>query len=73
MRVINKVPLKRYFLRTSLGSVAKNLPANAGNTGLNPGLGRSHMSHSNEARAPQLLRPHPATTEALAARAHALQ
>ena len=54
MRVTNKVPLKRYFPRTSLGPVVKNPPANAGNTGLNPGLGRSHMSQSNEAHAPQL-------------------
>ena len=36
-------------------SLVKNLPANAGDTGLIPGLGRSHMPHNNEARAPQLL------------------
>ena len=30
------------------GSVVKNLPANAGDTGLIPGLGRSHMLQSNE-------------------------
>ena len=29
------------------GSVVKNLPANAGDTGLSPGLGRSHMPQSN--------------------------
>ena len=29
------------------GAVVKNLPANAGNTGLIPGLGRSHMPRSN--------------------------
>ena len=29
------------------GSVVKNLPANAGDTGLSPGPGRSHMSRSN--------------------------
>ena len=29
------------------GTVAKNLPANAGDTGSSPGLGRSHMLQSN--------------------------
>ena len=29
------------------GAVVKNLPANAGDTGLSPGLGRSHMLRSN--------------------------
>ena len=29
------------------GSVVKNPPANAGNTGLSPGPGRSHMPWSN--------------------------
>jgi len=29
------------------GSVTKNLPANVGNRGSIPGLGRSHMSRSN--------------------------
>ena len=29
------------------GAVVKNLPANAGDTGLSPGLGRSHMPRSN--------------------------
>ena len=29
------------------GAVVENLPANAGDTGLNPGLGRSHMPQSN--------------------------
>ena len=32
-----------------------NLPANAGDTGSGPGLGRSHMPQSNWAREPQLL------------------
>ena len=35
----------------------KNPPANAGDTGSIPGPGRSHMPQSNEARAPQLLKP----------------
>ena len=29
------------------GAVVKNLSANAGDTSLNPGLGRSHMPQSN--------------------------
>ena len=29
------------------GAVVKNPPANAGETGLSPGLGRSHMPWSN--------------------------
>ena len=37
------------------GPVVKNLPANAGDTGLIPDLGRSHMPRSNQAHAPQLL------------------
>ena len=35
--------------------MVENLPANAGNTGSSPGLGRSHMPWSNWAREPQLL------------------
>ena len=50
-----------------------NLPANAGDTGLSPGLGRSHMPQSNWAREPQLLSLHvwslcSATGEAAAVR-----
>ena len=67
------------------GAVVKNLPANAGDTGLSPGPGKSHMPWSNEARAPQLLSLHSracepqllspcaATTEARAPRACAPQ
>ena len=36
-------------------SVVKNLPANAGDTGSIPDLGRSHMPQSNKACAPQPL------------------
>ena len=36
-------------------AVVENLPANAGDTGSSPGLGRSHMPRSNWAREPQLL------------------
>ena len=35
--------------------MVENLPANAGDTGSSPGLGRSHMPRRNEAREPQLL------------------
>ena len=38
-------------------SVVKNLSADAGNRGLIPDLGRSHMPQSNQAHAPQLLKP----------------
>ena len=37
------------------GSVVENPPANAGDTGSSPGLGRSHMPRSNWAHEPQLL------------------
>ena len=37
------------------GTVVENLPANAGDMGSSPGLGRSHMPWSNWAREPQLL------------------
>ena len=37
------------------GTVVENLPANAGDTGSSPGLGRSHMPRSDWAREPQLL------------------
>ena len=35
--------------------MVENLPANAGDTGSSPGLGRSHMPQSNWDREPQLL------------------
>ena len=35
--------------------MVENLPANAGDTGSSPGLGRSHMPRSNWGREPQLL------------------
>ena len=46
------------------GAVVKNPPANAGNKGSTPGLGRSHMLWSNQACEPQLLSSHTTTTEA---------
>ena len=53
--------VKRCFLFKSLllgfpgGAVVENLPANAGDRGSSPGLGRSHMPRSNWACEPQLL------------------
>ena len=67
------------------GAVAKNLPANAGDTASSPGTGRSHTLRSNyahapqlmslrsRARKPQLLSLHATTTEACMPRARALQ
>ena len=46
------------------GPVVNNPPANAGDTGSIPGLGRSHMSWVKEAHAPQLLSLCLATREA---------
>ena len=51
---------KRKNLKSQLrgfpgGAVVENLPVNAGDTGSNPGLGRSHMPWSNWASEPQLL------------------
>ena len=37
------------------GAVVETLPANAGDTGSSPGLGRSHMPRGSWAREPQLL------------------
>ena len=37
------------------GAVVENLPADAGDTGSSPGLGRYHMPRSDWAREPQLL------------------
>ena len=39
------------------GPVVKNLPANAGDMGSVPDLGRFHMPWSNSVLAPQLLTP----------------
>ena len=40
------------------GAVVENLPANAGDTGSSPGLGRSHMPRSSWDCEPQLLSLH---------------
>ena len=55
------------------GTVVKNPPANAGDTGSSPGPGISHMPRSNKARAPQLLSLCATTTEAHVPRAQAPQ
>ena len=47
------------------GTVNNNPPYNARDTGLIPGPGRAHMPWSSQARAPERLSPHAATTEAL--------
>ena len=38
---------KKVFEGFPGGAVVENLPANAGDTGSSPGLGRSHMPRSN--------------------------
>ena len=48
MKAFLKEILKVHFSWDFPGSaVVKNPPANAGDTGLSPGLGRSHMPQSN--------------------------
>ena len=54
------ISISHIFSKTSFpgfpgGAVVESLPANAGDTGSRPGLGRSHMPRSNWAREPQLL------------------
>ena len=49
-----------FFSKTSSrgfpgGAVVESLPANAGDTGSSPGLGRSHVPRSGWAREPRLL------------------
>ena len=53
--VSNKESSKSYTLGFPGGAVVENLPANSGNTGSSPGLGRSHMPWNGWAREPQLL------------------
>ena len=55
------------------GAVGKNPPANAGDTGSIPVLGRYHMPQRNWARVPPLPSPSAATTETHAPGAPALQ
>ena len=42
-----KNPKDERKLKNTGGAVAKNPPANAGDTGSIPGLGRSHMPQNN--------------------------
>ena len=42
-----KIPLKNKNTGFPGGAVVESLPANAGDTGSSPGLGRSHMLRSN--------------------------
>ena len=44
--------IKTVWLGFPGGAVVENLPANAGDTGSGPGLGRSHMPQSSWAREP---------------------
>ena len=41
------IKIKTYMWGFPGGAVVENLPANAGDTGSSPGLGRSHMLRSN--------------------------
>ena len=49
MKKVRFIPfvLKTKALGFPGGAVVENLPANAGDTGSSPGLGRSHMPQSN--------------------------
>ena len=53
------------------GTVVKNLPTSAGDTGSSLGLGRSHVPRSNSARAPQLLSLRPRACEPQLLSSHA--
>ena len=44
---MNLKKLSGAFMGFPGGAVVKNPPANAGDTGSSPGLGRSHMPQSN--------------------------
>ena len=52
---MNRCFFKKVYRGFPGGAVVENLPANAGDTGSSPGLGRSHMPRSNCASEPQLL------------------
>ena len=45
--VLGSIEDKKTDRRFPDGAVVKNPPANAGDTGLSPGPGRSHMPQSN--------------------------
>ena len=46
-KFLDKYNLSRMTQGFPGGAVVENLPANAGDTGSSPGLGRSHMPRSN--------------------------
>ena len=60
--------IKESLKNFSGGTVGKNPPAKAGDTGLIPGLGRLHMPQSNRTLAPQQRKPTRPTREATAVR-----
>ena len=45
-RSLRKIIIKKADAGFPGGAVVENLPANAGDTGSSPGLGRSHMPRS---------------------------
>ena len=51
--IIREMQIKTKMRGFPGGAVVENLPANAGDTGSIPGLGRSHMPWSNWAHEPQ--------------------
>ena len=55
--------LKKATLGFPGGAVVKNLPANAGDTGSSPGLGRSHIPHAAERLGPWATITEPARLE----------
>ena len=57
-QIVWNIAIKNNELGCPGGTVVKNPPANAGDMGSSPGLGRSHVPWNNLARAPQLLSLH---------------
>ena len=55
--ITNLIFIKRIQSGFPGGAVVENLPANVGDTGSSPGLGRSRMPRSNWAREPQITEP----------------
>ena len=53
--IIGEMQIKTTLRGFPGGAVVESLPANAGDMGLSPGLGGSHMPRSDWAREPQLL------------------
>ena len=47
LKITTRLNKKPKYLGFPGGAVVENLPANAGDTGSSPGLGRSHMPRSN--------------------------